>query len=191
MDTIDLAGAEIWWTLVLRGIAAMLFGVIAFVWPGISVAALVLLFGAFALVDGVFNIVDAFGHVSRRGRRWAAFFQGLAGIAAGLIAFFLPGLTMLALVSLIAAWSLLTGTFEIVAAIRLRKRLTNEWLLVLSGILSIMLGLILIVFPLAGLVALVWWIGAYAMVIGALFLALGFKLRRWERSPDAVVPRLA
>jgi uncharacterized membrane protein HdeD (DUF308 family) len=186
----DVAVAEIWWTLVLRGVAALLFGVLTFLLPGITVAALVLLFGAFAFVDGVFNIVDAFARVSRRGRRWAAFFQGLAGITAGLITFFMPGLTMLALVSLVAAWALLTGAFEIVAALRLRKLLTNEWLLVLSGILSIGLGVALILFPLAGMVALVWWIGAYAMVMGVLLLALGFKLRRWERNPDAI-PRLA
>jgi uncharacterized membrane protein HdeD (DUF308 family) len=104
---------------------------------------------------------------------------------------FQPGLTMIALVSLVAAWALLTGVLEIVAAIRLRRLVTNEWMMVLSGVLSILLGMAIILFPLAGMVALIWWIGAYALIMGALFLALGFKLRRWERSLGAAMPRMA
>jgi uncharacterized membrane protein HdeD (DUF308 family) len=189
MSTIEAAFSEVWWTLVLRGVVAVLFGVLAFVWPGISVTALVLLFGAFAFVDGIFNMVDAFARVSGRGR-WVALLQGLAGIAAGLITFFMPIATMLALAAVIAAWALVMGVLEIVAAIRLRKRITNEWLLVLSGILSIVLGLAMIMYPIAGLIALIWWIAAYAIVVGVLLLALGFKVRRWVHHPE-VMPRLA
>jgi uncharacterized membrane protein HdeD (DUF308 family) len=179
-----IAVVETWWTLVLRGFAALLFGVLTFVWPGISVAALVLLFGAYALVDGVFHLINAFTGTNEPGSRWATVFQGLAGIGVGLLTLLWPGLTLLALIALVAAWALLKGAFEIVAAIRLRKVLTNEWLMVLSGILSMVFGVALIAFPLAGLVGLIWVIGFYAILIGALMLMLGFKLRRLERHPQ-------
>ena len=180
----------VWWTVVLRGLAAIAFGVLAFVWPGISLAALVLLFGAYAFVDGIFNLVDAFSANSRGGRRWVAVLQGLVGLGAGIVTFLMPALTMVALLSLVAAWALLTGALEIAMAIRLRKVITHEWLMVLSGVLSIALGIALIIFPIAGLLALILWISAYAIVFGALLLALGFKLRRRERDLGAV-PRVA
>lgn len=186
---IVLAGR--WWTFVVRGIAAILFGVLTFLWPGISLTALVFLYGAYALVDGAFNIVAAISKVRGRRHWWALLLQGIVGMAAGLIAFAIPGLAALALLYLIAAWAILGGAFEIAAAIRLRKQLTGEWLLALSGVLSIAFGILLMLFPGAGALALVLWIGAYAVVFGGLLVALGFKLRRWGQSADAATLRVA
>src|SRR5918999_1005610 len=172
-----------WWAIVLRGIAGILFGVITFFAPGISLAALVLLFGAYAFADGVLAIVTA---VRRRGtgRGGLLLLEGLAGIAAGIVTLLWPGITAIALLYVIAAWALVTGAFEIAAAIRLRKVITGEWLLALSGVLSIALGVLLVLAPGPGALALVIWIGAYAFVFGALLVALGFRLRAL-RSPRA------
>ncbi|HUO71302.1 MAG TPA: HdeD family acid-resistance protein, partial [Solirubrobacteraceae bacterium] len=180
VDVDTLAGN--WWAVLLRGVAGILFGVVTFFAPGVSLAALVILFGAYTFTDGVFAIVAA---VRRSGtgaeRWWLLLVEGVAGIAAGLVTFFIPGITALVLLYLIAAWAFVTGAFEIAAAIRLRKAIEHEWLLVLSGVLSVALGVLLMLFPAAGALALVIWIGAYALVSGALFVALGFRLRSFAR----------
>jgi len=165
-----------WWAVLLRGLAGILFGIITFFAPAISLAALVLLFGAYALVDGVLAIVSA---VRRRGadRWWLLLLEGLVGIAAGVLTFLWPAITAIALLYVIAAWALVTGAFEIAAAIRLRKAITGEWLLALSGIFSIALGVLLVLFPGPGALAVTIWIGAYAFVFGALLFALGLRLR--------------
>ena len=165
-----------WWAVSLRGLAGILFGIITFIAPGISLAALVLLFGAYAFADGVLAVVTA---IRRRGNdRWGMLLlEGLVGVAAGVLTLLWPGITALALLYVIAAWALVTGAFEIAAAIRLRKVITGEWILALSGILSIALGLLLIVAPGPGALAVVIWIGAYAFVFGALLFALGLRLK--------------
>jgi len=188
--------AENWWALVIRGVAGVVFGIAALVWPPGAVAALVLLFGAYALVDGIFNLIAAF-RAPREGKRWGWLaFSGVTGIATGLIAFFFPGITALALVLLVAAWSLITGIAEIIVAIRLRREIEHEWLLGLSGLLSVVFGVLLFLMPAAGALALAIWIGAYALVFGALLIALGVRLRNWGKShrgsvPGAAVPRPA
>jgi uncharacterized membrane protein HdeD (DUF308 family) len=165
-----------WWAVSLRGLAGILFGIITFFAPAISLAALVLLFGAYALVDGVLAFVTA---VRRRGadRWWLLLLEGLVGIAAGVLTFMWPAITAVALLYLIAAWALVTGAFEIAAAIRLRKAISGEWLLALSGIFSIALGVLLVLFPGPAALAVTIWIGAYAFVFGALLFALGLRLR--------------
>ena len=169
-----------WWTLAVRGVAAIVFGVLTFLSPLTSMLALILLFGAYAIVDGVVNLWSA---VRGRGRAWGwLVFEGLVSVGAGVVAFAWPGLTALALVTLIAAWSIITGVAEIAAAIRLRKAIRNEWLFALSGGLSILFGAVLFVFPLAGSVVLTIWIGAYAVVFGGVLIALAFKLRSWGRT---------
>jgi uncharacterized membrane protein HdeD (DUF308 family) len=173
--------ARNWWALVLRGLFAVLFGIIALAWPGITLGALVLLYGAYALADGVFAIAAVMA--GRTGGRpwWSLLVEGLVGIAVGIMTFAWPGITALVLLYLIAAWAFVTGIFEIVAAIRLREEIRGEWLLALSGILSILFGLALVVYPGAGALAVVWLIGAYAIAFGALLIALGFRLRSWSR----------
>jgi uncharacterized membrane protein HdeD (DUF308 family) len=173
--------ARNWWVVLLRGIAGIIFGILTFFSPGISLAALVLVFGAYSFADGVLAITSAI-----RGREndrwWVLLLEGLAGVAAGVITIFWPAITALALLYVIAAWALVTGGLEIAAAIRLRKVITGEWLLVLAGIASVVFGILLALFPGPGALAVVLWIGAYALVSGALLLALAFKLRSWNRT---------
>jgi uncharacterized membrane protein HdeD (DUF308 family) len=169
--------ARNWWALVLRGVAGIIFGILAFVMPVVTLAVLVLLFGAYALVDGIFNIIAA--ATGRSGARpwWELVLAGLVGIGAGLVTFFMPGLTALALAYVIAAWAIVTGVLEIVAAVRLRKAITNEWWLGLSGALAIVFGGLLLLAPGAGALAMVLWIGAYAVVYGIALVVLGVRLR--------------
>ncbi len=179
--------AERWWSLAVRGGAAILFGILCLVAPRATFTALVLLFGAYAIVDGVFNLVMAFH--SRARRRWVALaLEGVVSLLAGILTLAWPSLTGLALIYLIAGWSLVTGGFEIAAAIRLRSEIQGEWLLVVSGILSVAFGVLLIIAPGAGALALTWWVGAYAMVFGILLLFLAFRLRSWARSLQPRAP---
>jgi uncharacterized membrane protein HdeD (DUF308 family) len=180
--------ARNWWLVLLRGIAGIIFGVLTFLWPSLSLTVLVIVFGAYAFADGVLAIISAIRWRGETERWWLILLEGLAGVAAGVITFFWPAITALALLYIIAAWALVTGALEIAAAIKLRKIITGEWLLVLSGVASIALGVLLALFPGPGALALVFWIGAFAIVSGALLIALAFKLRSWGRSSS---PRLA
>ena len=179
--------ARNWWALALRGLAAILFGVLAFAWPGITLFVLVLFFGAYMLVDGIFAIVAAVRVAGEEDRWWLLLIQGILGVLAGLVAFFWPGLTALALLYFIAAWAIVTGIMEIVAAIRLRQEIEGEWALGLSGLLSVIFGILLVVLPApAGLLSLVWLVGAYAVATGVLLLILAFRVRS-EASNEARV----
>ncbi|MDQ3862441.1 MAG: HdeD family acid-resistance protein [Actinomycetota bacterium] len=167
-----------WWALALRGVIAILFGLAALLRPGIALGALILLFGAYALVDGVFAIVGVFGGTRGGTPRWLLFIEGVAGILAGLIAFVLPGLTAVVLLYLIAAWALVTGVFEVATAIRLRQEITGEWALIVGGAFSMLFGVILaVVGPGVGLLSLIWLIGVYALAFGILLLITAFRVR--------------
>ena len=166
-----------WWALALRGALAILFGLLAFYNPAITLAAIILLFGAYALVDGVFAIVAGLRAAQRHERWWPFALEGLVSIVIGLITFALPGLTAFALLLLVSAWAIVSGVFRIAAAVRLRKEIEGEWLLILNGLLSVVFGVIIMVFPGAGLVTLVWLIGVYAIIFGIILLALAFRLR--------------
>src|SRR6476659_9419861 len=165
--------------LALRGVAAVIFGLLAFFWPDRALPALVILFGAYALVDGVFTVVAAVSGSRGRGMRWLLLLEGIAGIAIGIISIFWPGTTALVLLYFIAAWAIITGIFEIMTAVELRREINNEWFLALSGGLSVAFGLLLVVFPVAGAVAFIWLIGAYALLFGALLIMLAFQMRAW------------
>ena len=169
-----------WWALALRGIFAILLGLAAFVLPGVTLAVLVALFGAYAVVDGVLAIIAGVRAAERHERWWSLVLKGLAGIVAGVLAFVWPALTALALLYLIAGWAIVTGVLEIVAAVHLH-RAHGEWLLILNGVLSILFGLFVIVWPGAGVLTLVWMIGVYAIVLGAVLLVLAFRLRNLHR----------
>jgi uncharacterized membrane protein HdeD (DUF308 family) len=174
--------ARNWWALALRGLFDVLFGIAAFVWPGITLVALVLLYGAFAMVDGIFALTAVLVGRTPGGRPWwSLLLEGVFGLAVGILTFAWPGITALALLYLIAAWALVTGILEITAAIQLRKEIQGEWLLALAGILSVLFAGILVVNPGAGALAVVWIIGAYAIAFGVLLLMLGFRLRSWLR----------
>jgi uncharacterized membrane protein HdeD (DUF308 family) len=178
--------ARNWWLYAVRGAAAVIFGVVALIWPGQALLALVLLFGAYALVDGIFSVFAGFASRQYFERWWAVLLEGIVGIVIGLIAFFWPNITALALVYLIAAWAVITGIFEIVAAIQLRRVITGEWALIFSGLLSVIFGVLLFVWPSAGAVGLVWLIGMYAAVFGVLEIIFAFRLRSlWQEVKTA------
>jgi len=166
-----------WSALALRGVLAIIFGVLLFIWPGISLFVLVLFFGAHALIDGVLALVAAFRGSRSGGRWWAMLIEGILGVATGIIAFTWPGLTTLVLLYVIAFWAIVIGIFEIAAAIRLRKEIEGEWLLALRGVLAVLFGVVLIINPGAGALAVVWTIGVFSIALGVLELVLAMRLR--------------
>lgn len=167
--------ARTWGLVVLRGVLGVLFGVLAVVWPQITVVALVILFGAYALVDGVAAI--AMGVAGRGGERWLMLLLGVIGVGAGIVAFLWPGVTALALLFVIAFWAFASGITYLAAAWRLRKEISNEWLLALTGVASIVLAIVLLIQPASGAVALVFTIGVFAVVWGVLTVGLGVRMR--------------
>src|SRR6195256_2803764 len=169
-----------WWLLALRGLVAVLFGLLAFMWPGATLITLVWLFGAFAMVNGILSLVLAAKTPKGYPKVGSLILGGLLGILAGLLAFIMPGITALGLLILIAAWAIVTGVMELMAAIRLRKIITNEWLLILAGLLSVAFGVLLILMPAAGALALIWWVGIWALVFGILLMVLAFRMRHWK-----------
>jgi uncharacterized membrane protein HdeD (DUF308 family) len=170
--------AKCWWVLLLRGIAAIVFGVLAFIWPGLTLVTLVLLYGAFALVDGVLALVAAFTGGAKPVPTWWLILIGIAGIAAGVITFLWPGITAVLLVLFIGAWALVHGVLEIIAAIQLRKEIDNEWTLILGGAVSVLFGLVVLIAPGAGALGMIWAIAAYSIVFGILFIGLAFRVRK-------------
>jgi uncharacterized membrane protein HdeD (DUF308 family) len=174
--------AKNWWLMLLRGIAAIIFGVLAFVWPGLTLLTLVLFYGAYALVDGVLAIVSAITGGTPAPRWWLVVI-GLFGIAAGILTFAWPGITALVLLFFIAGWAIAIGVFQIIGAIRLRKEIDNEWMLILGGVLSVLFGIGVLLVPGAGALALVWVIAIYAIVEGILFVALAFRLKSHVHAP--------
>ncbi len=166
-----------WWVFALRGVAAIIFGILAFISPAATILALVIVFGAYAIVDGVLAAIVSIQMRKAVNQWWVGLIEGLVGIFVGIIALVYPLLTASALLLLIAFWAVVTGIMEIIAAIRLRREINNEWMLILGGILSVILGVILIAFPILGSVGLIWTIGFYAIFFGVLMLFLAFKVR--------------
>jgi uncharacterized membrane protein HdeD (DUF308 family) len=181
-----------WWILALRGLVAIIFGVLAFIWPGITVLGLIYLFGIYALINGGLAF-SAASNVPKGYRQFGSLiFTGALSIAAGVLAFILPGITAVALLILIAAWAIVSGIAEIVSAVRLRKEIKNEWWLILAGIVSVLFGVVLMIWPGAGILAMVWVIGTWAIVFGALMIGLAFRLRnRHGEVPGAPAPATA
>jgi uncharacterized membrane protein HdeD (DUF308 family) len=151
--------------------------VLAFIWPGITLLGLIYLFGFYAIIHGILSFVAASNAPKGYPRFGSLIFSGILGIAAGLVAFFMPGLTTLALLILIAVWAIVGGIAEISTAIRLRKVIHNEWWLIVAGILSLAFGIVLLIWPGAGALALVWWIASFAIVFGALLVGFAFEMR--------------
>ncbi|MGN6697209.1 MAG: HdeD family acid-resistance protein [Thermomicrobiales bacterium] len=166
-----------WWLLALRGVIAIIFGICALIWPGLTLTVLVLLFGAYALVDGIFAVIAGIRAVGRAANWWVLLLEGILGIIFGLLTFAWPGITALVLLVFIAVWAVLTGIMEIVTAIQLRREIQGEWLLALSGVLSIIWGIILFVRPGAGALAIAWLIGVFAILFGISLIALAYRLR--------------
>ncbi len=169
------------WLIGLRGILAIIFGVLAFLMPGLTAFALVYLFAAYAVLDGILTIASSVRNRVTNDRWWLSLLEGIVDIIAGVLAFLFPGLAAITLLFLIAIWAIITGILEIAAAIRLRREITNEWALALTGVVSIILGAIIVINPGAGLLGLVWAIGGYAIIFGVLMLILAFRANRMTR----------
>ena len=164
-----------WWALLFRGIAAVLFGLAALFWPGLTLFTLIVFFGAYTLVDGILAIVTAIR--GSGSRRWLLLAEGVLGVLVGLIALFSPGVTALVFLYVIAAWAILTGVLKVVMAVWLRREIDNEWTMALSGGLWVLLGVVLAVLPGVGLLSLSWLIGVFALGAGLTFLVLAFRVR--------------
>ena len=166
-----------WWHFAVRGGLAILFGIGALIWPQTTTLALVLMFGAFAMTDGIFAVATGIAARGHFERWWAILLEGLTGIVTGLLTFFWPNITALVLLYFIAAWAVITGIFEIVAAIQLRHVISGEWAMILTGLLSVVFGILLFVYPTAGIVSVVWLVGIYAIAAGILEMIFAFRLR--------------
>ena len=164
----------------LRGLVAILFGVVALFYPAAAFLSLVLVFGVFALFDGILTIVAAFAGNARSENWWWLIFEGIFGILVGVLTIWQPAAMGLAWIFIIAAWAIVTGVFEIFTAIRLRKVITGEWMLVVGGILSIVFGVLALTWPSSGALAIGTVAGAYGLIFGILFIVLAFRLRRFS-----------
>jgi uncharacterized membrane protein HdeD (DUF308 family) len=182
--------ARNWWVFAVRGVAAIIFGILAFAWPGITLVVLVALFAAYAIVDGVMSLVALIrGEPEARRHAWAVGIMGVLGIVAGIAAFAWPGVTALALLYIVAFWAIAIGVMQIVAAIRLRKEIQGELWMAIGGALLILWGIFLIAFPGTGLLSLVWLVAIMSMAFGASSLILAWQLRkRAHAMPTGVAP---
>src|SRR4051812_36110271 len=162
-----------WWAVVLRGVAAMVFGILTLFSPGLTLATLILLFGVYAFADGVLAIAAAIRRRSEE-RWWMLLLAGIAGIVVALIALAMPGITAIALIYVIAVRAIVVGALEITAAVRLRKVIDGEWMMALAGIASILFGVLILGYPASGALAVLLWIGTYSIIIGAVLIGLGF-----------------
>ncbi|WP_247886410.1 HdeD family acid-resistance protein [Azospirillum brasilense] len=180
--------ARNWWVMALRGVCAVLFGLIALLLPGVTIASLVLLFAAYMLVDGVFAIVAGVRAATRRERWWPFILEGVIDLAAGVVAVVAPIATILAFVWLSGAWAVVSGVMMIAAAIRLRTS-HGKWWLGFGGLASIVWGILLFVAPAEGAVVMTWWLGAYALVFGGVLIVLAFRLRGHRNEPREAVPQ--
>ena len=166
-----------WWVFLIQGVMAVIFGILALVQPGITLESLILLFAIWVTADGVLALISSVGAAEAREPWWPLVLTGLLGIGVGVATFKWPGITALAMLAVIALWSILRGVLEIVAAVRLRQVIEGEFWLGLSGAASILFGMFLVVYPAAGALTVVWLIGIYAIIFGITLVMLGFKLK--------------
>lgn len=172
--------AKNWWLVLLRGLVAVAFGFVAMTWPGITLIVLAICYGAYALTDGIIALIAACAGGTIAPRWWLVL-VGLLGLAAGIVTLMYPGLTAVVMLNLLAIWCVVRGVFEIVGAITLRKEIDNVWMLVLSGVLSILVGIFLLAQPGVGLMVLLWTLGAFGIAFGLLLIGFAFRLRRVAR----------
>ncbi|HQU49700.1 MAG TPA: HdeD family acid-resistance protein [Casimicrobiaceae bacterium] len=169
---------DAWGWILLRGVASIAFGAMAILWPGLTIVVLVVMWAAWAFVDGITSLVTAY--TARDGGKpiWPLVLNGVLGIAAGLITFFAPGVAAVTLLVFIAAWAIVTGVLEIVHAIRVRKSISNEWMLILSGVLSVVVGLYMLSSPAGGALAIIWVIAFWSILFGVLLCSAAFRLKK-------------
>ncbi|MFD1536657.1 HdeD family acid-resistance protein [Nonomuraea guangzhouensis] len=168
--------AHTWWLVLIRGILAVIFGILALIWPAITLYVLVIFFGAYAIVSGIFSLFAGFRH-DVKSRAWLII-SGIIGILAGIVAFVWPGITSLALLFVIAFWAIFGGVSEIIAGIQMRKVIEDEWMLIIGGILSVIFGVLLLIWPGAGALTLVWLVGIFAILYGITMIVLSFRVKK-------------
>lgn len=173
-----------WWMLLVRGIFLVLFGILATTWPGLALYTLIVFFGVFALVHGLMALIGSIAN--RAGNRdwWLVMLEGIVGIIIGVMTFAWPGLTGLVLAHFIAAWAVIMGILRIYGAIKLRREIEGEWLLIISGLISLLFGIFVFARPLTGAVAIAWLIGLYAIVFGVLGIVLSFRIKSWQKKME-------
>ena len=175
-----------WWVFALRGLLAIIFGLLALIWPEITIITLVILFGVFILLEGILNLVIGIASSETNRRWWVTLLQGILGIGIAILTFIWPDITAIILLYFIAAWALLTGFMQIFTAIQLRRMIEREWMMILSGALSIILAILLFVFPGESAISLVWLIGIFTIILGILLIILSFRLRKFHREDQMV-----
>lgn len=177
--------SRFWWVLVLRGVLGILFGISAFAWPGLTLVTLVILFAAYAFVDGVFDVIHAISHRQEIEHWGLLLLEGVFGIAFGILAFQSPELTTLVggviVAFYIATWAIVTGAMRIAMAVRLRKEIEGEWLLGLSGLVSVLFGLVIMARPTVGALAMLYFVAAWAILLGVILIAVALKARKFGR----------
>jgi uncharacterized membrane protein HdeD (DUF308 family) len=176
--------AQNWWMLLIRGVAAILFGIAVLLAPGIALLTLVYLWSAYALIDGIFAVITGFRRRETNRNWWVIVLEGVVSVIAGIAAFLYPGITALVLLFIIAAWAIITGILEIAAAIQLRKEIEGEFWLGLSGLASIVFGVLLFLNPGAGILAVLTIVAVYAIIFGVLLILLAFRLRGFANQPS-------
>jgi uncharacterized membrane protein HdeD (DUF308 family) len=169
--------------LLIRGIVGVAIGALAILWPGITLAVLVGIFGFYAILDGITNLMLGLSRREPHTGSWAQAVQGVVGVCAGVLALLWPGVTALVLVLFIGAWAIVTGVLEIIAAVRLRRVISGEWLLALSGCMSVLFGILVFAFPGAGAVSIAWILGVYTVAAGMVLIMLGLRLRTFVAAP--------
>ena len=174
-----------WGWILLRGAASIAFGALAFVWPGITVVVLVVLWGAWAFVDGIAALVTAWQARDQGKPVWPLVVIGVLGVGAGLVTLLAPAIAGAALLAFIAVWAIVTGVFQVVHAIRVRKSIDNEWMLILSGVLSILVGAFILLYPVSGALAIVWVIAAWSIVVGVMLVSAAFRLKQHRDATPA------
>ena len=172
---------EKWWLWLIRGFAGVLFGILAFLWPALTLEILIYILGAYLLIDGIFNLIAAISNRKKTNIWWIVLLEGMAGTFAGILSFLWPQITALALLFIVAVWAIFTGILEIIEAVRLRKQIQGEWLLILSGLLSFVFGILLLIWPGSGLVVIVWIFAFYAILFGFTLVFLSFKIKKVQQ----------
>ena len=175
-----MAGSS--WSLFLRGLLALVFAGITLAWPGLTLDVLITFFGVFTLISGFSAVGAAVQTWNRQPKPWALLLNGIVSILAGLIAIFRPFLALEAIIYVVGAWAIIIGITEIMLAIELRKHVANEWMLIVGGVVGILFGLSLLIFPLGGLLAAVWLIATFAIIYGIALIALAVRLRSWSQT---------
>ncbi|MDY6867852.1 MAG: HdeD family acid-resistance protein [Chloroflexota bacterium] len=176
-----------WWVFLVRGLLAVIFGVLALIWPEITLITLMILFGIFVLMEGILNLVIGVATSDTNRRWWVTLIEGILDIVIAILTFVWPDITAVVLLYFIAAWALLSGVLEIILAIRIRQMIEREWAMILGGILSIIFSVLLFVFPSEGAISLLMLIGIYSIIIGILFVILGFRIRKFGREDQIIV----